>query len=202
MDSRFLIIAHVGDHSQHASWRQGEKPQFDLFINYAGKTAEKYKNDGTFYEHAQGDKWPALAALLENYWELISTYDAVWFPSDGLQITSTDINRLFHLFDGHQLALAEPSLDKTLHPASLMRFVSGIGAIAPLFSRDNLAQQKTNFALDHDNNQRALAWCEQTPNTKRNQIAIIDAVSTIDLSANADQNLQPAVELYGQYTFQ
>ncbi|MDZ7925239.1 MAG: hypothetical protein U5M23_14555 [Marinagarivorans sp.] len=221
MDSRFLIIARVGDHSQHAHWLQGERPKFDLFINYTGATPARFKDDGTFYEQSfyepslsgqslseqsqdsQDNKWPALAVLLASYWELISTYDAVWFPSDHLLTTSSDINRLFHLFDGHQLALAEPVIStEAKHTASLMRFVSGIGTIAPLFSRDNLAQQKANFAHKQNNSQRAMTWSEQTPNPKRNQIAIIDAVSTIDSSVDRNESLQPAIELYGQYIFQ
>lgn len=215
MDKRFIIIANVSDASQHASWLMGS-PLFDVFLNYVGDTEGLFKEDATFYEYTPSltpdycddnginpiKKFSSLGSLVEQYWELLATYDAFWFPDDTLISNTDDINRFFKLFDGHDLALAEPSLIDTQEaspnlemdksqttPQCLMRFVNYIDTLAPLMSRDCLMALHPSFSgqsshsiepsVDILSKSAAsplyLEWAQQLKDNK-NKLAVFDAI--------------------------
>ena len=183
MDKRFLIIARVGDNSLHPEWLKGITPQFDIFLSYFGDQAEKYKDQADFYEQQKGGKWPKIGEMVEQYWELISTYDAVWFPDDDLLTDAQTINRMFSLFSGHQLSLAQPAL--TLQsfytfPALLqkrnahLRYVNFIEVMAPIVSRDALLNIKHTFGQSPSGWGLDSLWPKLIDNAERNKIAILD----------------------------
>lgn len=186
MDKRFLIIARVGDRSLHASWLQGAEPNFDVFLSYFGDEPEKYKQQCAFYDQQKGGKWPIIGRLVNEYWELIRTYDAVWFPDDDLLADANTLNTLFSLFSGHQLALAQPAL--TLNsfytfPAllqkksCLLRYVNFVEVMAPLMSHDALSVLRETFVQSPSGWGLDSLWPQLINNPHKNRIAIIDATA-------------------------
>ncbi|WP_054113287.1 hypothetical protein [Marinagarivorans algicola] len=183
VNNRFLIIARVSDQSHHATWLESGHPHFDTFLSYSGDTPNTYQNACTFYDQQKGERWSVIATIVEQYWELISTYEAIWFADETLLTNATNINRLFALFSGHQLALAHPAFTFDSHhhnalflqhPRMLMRFTNGVDATAPIMSSTTLAQ--LHPTLTNHNNTRSLAqqWVAQLDNSGHNTIAIID----------------------------
>ena len=187
MDNRFLIIARVGDQSQHANWLTGEQAHFDLFLSYEGCEVDKYKEQCAFYDQQRGERWPVLSQLIEQYWELICTYEAIWFACDSLNTNATTINTLFSLFSGHQLTLAQPalSLESYYHnplflrqTKTLLRFVNNVETIAPIMTNHTLALLHPTFNDTGTHNMNT-QWPTLIANPKHNQIAIIDAAPVI-----------------------
>ncbi|HEY7772807.1 MAG TPA: hypothetical protein VIC26_06485 [Marinagarivorans sp.] len=183
MDKRFLIIARVGDESCHPSWLSQAHPEFDLFLNYYGDVPEKFKNQATFYEQQKGGKWAITGELVEQYWELIHTYDAVWFPDDTVLTNAQVINRMFALFQGHQLLLAQPALTLESYltqPAQLqqsayhLRYVNRIDLVAPLMSREALMTLTPTFSQTANGLGLDRCWPELINNRSHDKIAIID----------------------------
>lgn len=183
MDKRFLIIARVGDDSLHPNWLQDDQPNFDLFLSYFGDEADRYKEQATFYEQQKGGKWPKIGELIDQYWELINTYDAVWFPDESVLANAKTINRLFALFDGHQLSLAQPafSLDSFFSQAVLLRkkachlrYVNFVDVTAPIMSQAALKKTKATFSESPSGWGLNRLWSSLLPNKMRDKIAIID----------------------------
>ena len=188
MDKRFLVIARVGDKSLHPSWLQGETPQFDLFLSYFGDQPQKYADQANFYEQQKGGKWPKIGELVEQYWELIATYDAVWFPDDDLLASSNTINCMFRLFDGHNLALAQPALDLQSYytfpallqkPNTLLRFCNFVEVMAPIMNQATLATIKHTFQESPSGWGLDSLWPKLIDNSRYDKVAIIDATAIV-----------------------
>lgn len=58
----------------------------------------------------KGGKWPIISRLIDKNWEIISKYDAVWFPDDDLLVDTNSICKMFDLFSAFDLSLAQPAL--------------------------------------------------------------------------------------------
>ncbi len=188
MDKRFLIVARVGDKSLHGQWLLGAEPEFDLFLSYFGDTPERFRADATFYDAAKGGKWPKIGDLVETYWDLIQTYEAVWFPDDDLLADAASINRLFQLFTGLGLSLAQPALSDNSHytfagllqrPKSFLRYVNFVEVMAPIMSQSALQRLKHTFTQSPSGWGLDSLWPQLLGDSSNRQIAIVDAVSVI-----------------------
>lgn len=161
---RFLVLARAGENSLHPHWLRGAEQNFDLYISYYGNQPGKYAADADHWREMKSTKWPALHEHIRSERELIESYDAVWFPDDDLLIDAAGINRMFDLFMGFGLSLAQPALSHDSHfshpsvlqdPRSYLRLTNFVEVMAPLFSREALsvvhptfAQSKTGWGLD------------------------------------------------------
>jgi hypothetical protein len=152
---QFMIICRVGDNSLHKEWITNTHRNFDLFISYYGDTKDKYKNDADYYEEVKGPKWPILSAIVHEHAELISRYDAVWFPDDDISMSTESICRMFNLFAGLSLKLGQPALTLDSHvahkelivaEATIARHVNFIEVMAPIFSRATLKELQHTFS--------------------------------------------------------
>jgi hypothetical protein len=158
---QFLIICRVGDRSLHAHWLAGANRNFDVYLSYFGDEPNKYQNDCEFYDMTKGPKWPILAKIIADNPDLLSAYSAVWLPDDDLLIDTDSINRMFNLFAGLQLDLAQPALSVDSHVIykelivrnnSLVRYVNFVEVMAPIFS------QKCLQAIKHTFSQSVSGW--------------------------------------------
>ena len=182
----FLIVARVGDRSLHPHWLQDGAPMFDVFLSYFGDEPQKYRDQATYYEQAKGGKWPEIGRIVEQNWDLISQYKAVWFPDDDLLINASEINRLFSFMLAFDLALAQPalSMDSYFSHSSLLvqhnsalRLTNFIEVMAPVFSakalqtlRHTFKQSPSGWGLDN-------LWPHLLSADDR--IAVIDAVTVV-----------------------
>lgn len=136
-------------------------------------------SDGSTQAH-----WATLAVLVEQYWELISTYEVIGFANEAVHTNSSTLNTLFSLFAGHQLALAQPAMCPNSYfeqplflqrNKALMRFTDQTETLFPLMSRQILAQLHPTLGAYTTAHQLARAWAKQIDNPCGHKIAIIDA---------------------------
>ncbi|NDY92349.1 DUF707 domain-containing protein [Ideonella livida] len=184
MSQRNLIILRAGDGSLHPQWQVGATPDFDLFISYYGKQAGRHQADATYYEHRPGPKWSCIGELLASRPELLDRYDAFWFPDDDLAADAHTLNRMFALFHGFGLALAQPALtqdsfyswDLLLQdPRYVLRHTGFVEVMAPIFSRAALKACLPTFTESRSGWGLDFVWPQLAARGSQRAIAVIDA---------------------------
>ncbi len=163
---RNLVIVRAGDHSLHPRWLEdGARRSWDLLVSYFGDDPEKYRRDDVIRIDGKGPKWPALRALIEAEWDLVSRYDYIWLPDDDIACRGRDIDRLFRLAAEYRLCLSQPSLTLDSYfswlvtlrnPLLRLRFVNFVEIMVPCFRRDFLerslpamSNNLSGWGLDH-----------------------------------------------------
>lgn len=153
--NRYLVIARVGDRSLHRGWMGPGRRNFDLFLSYYGATPGQFDEDAQYYERRMGTKWGGLSELLEEHWSTVSRYDAVWMPDDDIEMTAPMVSRMFELFMGVGLNLAQPALTPDSYsywdvvrqrPGSVVRFTRFVEVMMPLFDQATLAFLRPGFS--------------------------------------------------------
>jgi len=179
-----LVILRAGDASLHRGWIAEPNRDFDLFISYYGKQADLHKDDAEYYEMRRGPKWSCIGDLLAEHASLIDQYDAFWFPDDDLAATTETLNRMFGLFHGFGLALAQPALtadsyyswDTLLQkPRYVLRHVAFVEVMAPLFERGALRACLQTFSESRSGWGLDWVWPQLVGKGRRDAIAILDA---------------------------
>lgn len=181
---RNLVILRAGDGSLHRGWIAEPNRDFDLFISYYGKQPGLHQAEADLYEHRPGPKWSCIAELLAANPQLIDQYDAFWFPDDDLAATTETLNRMFALFHGFGLALAQPALTRDSYyswdtllqrPEFVLRHVGFVEVMAPLFEKSALraclrtfSQSRSGWGLDW-------VWPTLAGRGRPDAIAILDA---------------------------
>ena len=62
---RNLVIATVGDDSQHSSWlAQRYDRSFDVALVYYGKQTDRYRGESEYYVERRGFKFPLISHFL------------------------------------------------------------------------------------------------------------------------------------------
>lgn len=185
---RYLVIARIGDNSLHPKWLENAEPNFDLFLSYFGDTDDKFRGDATYYEKVKGGKWPIVHQLISNNWSLISQYEAIWIPDDDILADANTINRMFSLFEGFDLALAQPALTMNSYfshssllcqPDSVLRYSNFVEVMVPIFSKSALEQLKQSMGQSPSGWGLDALWPHLIDNPKHNKIAVIDAAAVI-----------------------
>jgi hypothetical protein len=179
---RNLVILRAGDNSLHPEWIQGPR-HFDLFISYYGSTPDRHRSDADHYEMRKGPKWSCIADLLAERPELIDQYDSFWFPDDDLSASTDTLNRMFALFQGLDLDLAQPALTVNSYyswsillqqEGHIARYSEFVEVMAPLFTRETLLKCSPSFAESRSG--WGLDWVWPTVlATHEPKIAILDA---------------------------
>lgn len=213
-----LVIVRAGDTSLHRGWIAGPGRDFDLFISYYGSQTDLHRGDADYYEMRRGPKWSCLAELLAEHGELLDRYDAFWFPDDDLAATTDTLNRMFALFHGFALSLAQPALTRDSYytwkrllqqPGCILRNTSFVEVMAPLFDRIALKACLPTFSESRSGWGLDWIWPRLVGRGRPDAIAILDATPVRhtrplggDLYTNnpdmdPHQDLQTLVDRYG-----
>lgn len=213
-----LVVVRAGDTSLHHGWIAGPGRDFDLFISYYGSQQDLHRADADYYEMRRGPKWSCLAELLAEHGELLDRYDAFWFPDDDLAATTDTLNRMFALFHGFALSLAQPALTRDSYytwkdlleqPGCILRYTSFVEVMAPLFDRIALKTCLRTFAESRSGWGLDWVWPRLVGRGRPDTMAILDATPVRhtrplggDLYANnpdmdPHQDLQILVDRYG-----
>jgi hypothetical protein len=186
---RNLVVLRANEQSLHTSWTrdiQDLDRSWDLCISYYGE-AETFPPDD-FSEFAclqnRQRKFVALKALMHKG-SVLWSYDYIMFPDDDLQMRWSDLNIMFNICSEYELQLAQPSLDEDSvinyenskqKPDFLLRFVTMVEVMAPIFSNTALRSCIHTFDLNQSGYGIDYAWTKLVdgPLTK---IAVIDRVS-------------------------
>lgn len=175
-----LIVLCAGDSSLHNYWHK----DFDVLINYYGKTKNKYKNQSKYYFNLKGTKFNILGELIENK-NIFEQYDNFFIPDDDIYFTSQDINKFFNIFEKYKLQLAQPSIlgywsiKESLNVSGLLlRYTNWVEMMCPCFSKSALFKCKDSFLISKSCWGIEFMWNELL-NQPKNKIAIIDDISVI-----------------------
>lgn len=185
---RNLVILRAGDRSLHPQWIAGERRTFDLFVSYYGDQPDLHRDSCDHYERRKGPKWPCIADLLRERPELIDGYDAVWFPDDDLAVDTDTLNRMFALFHGLGLGLAQPALAPgSFHswacllqrPEHLLRHSTFVEVMAPIFTLPALRICLPSFAESRSGWGLDWVWPHLLADRRAFPIGILDATPVL-----------------------
>lgn len=181
-----LVICRVGDDSLHKNWLQStEYANFDVAVSYYGDHPGRFAEDGDFYEHSKGTKYPTLYRFILNNIARFLEYEAIWLPDDDLDTNTQSINKMFSVFHENKLWLAQPSLTADSYnclPITAkiegisFRHTNFVEVMAPLFSRQALLQCLFTFNESISGYGLDLIW-PKILGLPTDKIAIFDSVT-------------------------
>src|SRR6185436_6910282 len=118
---------------------------------------------------------------------LLLNYESCWFPDDDLSTDGPTINRMFDLFQAHDLWLAQPALAAGSHvshlitavvPGARVRFTNFVEIMCPIFSRHALNVLGPTFAGSISGWGLDFVW-PHLLGLPENRIAILDETSVL-----------------------
>lgn len=188
---RNLVVLRANEQSLHPTWLrdiQDHDRSWDLCISYYGKPETFPPEDFAEFaclQHRQR-KFTALKSLMHRG-SILWHYDYIMFPDDDLQMKWSDPNILFNICSEYELQLAQPSLDpdsvinyenSKQKTDFLLRFVTMVELMAPIFSNQALRSCIHTFDLNQSSYGIDYAWTKlvEGPLTK---IAVIDRVAVM-----------------------
>ncbi len=161
---RNLVFSSVGDHSRHRLWINGPNRNFDLFLFYFGTGGADFGTDAELFLARAGTKTDNFCHLYRNHPERLAGYENVFIVDDDIVMDPAALNRMFDLFDAHELWLAQPAYTADSHirwpvtrqdPSAVLRFTNFVEVGVMLFSRTVLdrvigamAQSRSGWGLD------------------------------------------------------
>ncbi len=186
---RNLVVLCANENSLHTGWERDileSDRSWDLCIAYYGKPETFPPEDFSEFSCLQYKqrKFIALKNLMHRG-SILWNYDYIMFPDDDLQMKWSDLNILFNICRTYQLQLAQPSLDpdgvinyqnSKQKPDFLIRFMTMVEVMAPIFSNQALRSCIHTFDLNQSGHGLDYAWTKLVdgPLTK---IAVIDRVA-------------------------
>lgn len=177
-----LVVASVGDWSNHSYWTGAGEKDFDLALLYYGDKENRYREEADYHLQVQGMlKFETIARAIHRLSEVIRRYDAVCMPDDDMVMGAQTLNRLFRIFHKYNLDLAHPAIaggifydwDMCRNPHTVLRYVDFVDRICPLFKIDVLLKALPTFTLNRSGWGIELLWGKIL---KGKRIAIIDDV--------------------------
>lgn len=183
--SKHLVVVCAGDTSLHTSYTTSQS-NFDVFVSYYGSDPDVLAaNEGNPMFLAQkGPKWPCIAKVFELHPEFLQQYQAIWLPDDDIDTTAHNVNRMFGLFVGMDLQLAQPALTSDSHycwrvllqrPEFLLRYSEYVEPMVPIFSQAALRNALPSFTVSKSGWGLDWAWPSMIRKGIKPVIAILDA---------------------------
>lgn len=183
--NKFLLVTRAGPESLHRQWVAPDGVRnFDLFVSAYDPAVEPMSGEGLYHELRAGRKVAGYGAFLRAHRALWEAYDYVALFDDDLLIDAAAISRLFALAAQHDLRIAQPALSRQSHftyaallqhPDFMLRYVTYIEMMCPLFRTDKLAAILPLFELGYESG-IDIIWSnlgEASPH----DMAVIDAVT-------------------------
>jgi hypothetical protein len=130
----------------------------------------------------KGPHWLSCHALFTSYMKLLGDYERIAIVYDDIDATSRIWNTLFHMGDWYGLDLVHPSVaghaaTEVTAPqeGSILRYMSVVDCLAPIFTRRTLERLLPTFAEDLPESERAFRWSKLLP-WPEYRSAIVDTV--------------------------
>lgn len=185
MPNRSLLISRVGPQSLHHHWlAPADERTFDVLLSAYDSTVEVPAGEGIFFEHRPGRKVAGYGALLHEHRDMLRRYDYIALFDDDLRIDAASINTMFAIARQYDLKIAQPALTPDSffsyaallrHPGFLLRYVTYIEMMCPLFRTDILERIAPLFDMGYESG-IDLIWCNLVAETPLD-FAVIDAVT-------------------------
>ncbi len=187
-NARTLLISRIGPRSLHSQWLgdPGAPRAFDVLLSAYDPAVVAPEGDGIMFEVRPGSKVAGYGALLREHRALLSRYDYVALFDDDLLIDSMGLTRLFGIVQAHGPKIAQPALTPESHftyaallrhPGFLLRYISYVEMMCPIFRADVLERLIPLFELGYESGidiiWSNLVW--ENPH----DLAVIDAVPVV-----------------------
>lgn len=165
-----LLITTIGDYNHSSSWDRWDKNYDIVLIDYRVTPTFKY---------------PGIYKYINDY-NLLSKYEYFWMPDEDVNLSVIDINRLFALMSTFNLALAQPSIERSLvsfpswecfvHKESpAIIYINFIEITCPCFSRIALTRCLDTFRKSQSGWGLDIVWPNLIGDNHRN-IAILNSI--------------------------
>jgi hypothetical protein len=217
---RNLVISPIGDGSVHASWLSDPQSRtYDLFLINYGNGEDLGRLEATYYARQQGFKWELMDYALKNHGEILGRYTNIWAPDCDIRATTSDVNRLFSLFERYHLQLAQPAIAKgevtykslVQRPGVILRYTPFVEVMCPVFTRQAFWKVSPTFLENRSGWGLDLIWPRFF---QPHEMAILDAVGVehtgalwrgesyqrlAQLGINPGQDLERAIARHGGF---
>lgn len=179
---KYLVIVRAGDDSLHPNWKTEVDVNFDIFVSYYGAHVGNFQDGADHYASVPGLKYPIIARHLEENPDLLSQYDAFWFPDDDIWTSQVNISRMFDIFHEYDLSLAQPAMTADsfqnrrrffVRQEAILRYTNFVEIMCPIFSRKALEELLHTFSVSPSGWGLDYVWTHLIGNPTR-KIAIID----------------------------
>lgn len=190
---RNIVFVGAGDNSLHEKFFSAESGtrDFDIFVFYYGNNdviADRYRQNCTYFARGKASTpRHAFYTIFSHKADIFDTYSQVWITDDDLDISESDLNKLFSIGDQFDLFIYQPSIGKyaswqALHKqhGNILRFVSFVDQQCPIFKTSILKKivftMSSDFSMAGWGIEYIWSWVLGKPT---NKIAIIDAITAI-----------------------
>lgn len=181
---RNVVFSSVGDNSRHRLWIEHPDRNFDLFLYYFGNGGANFSIDAELFLARAGTKTENFCHFYRSQPERLASYENVFVVDDDIVVDTTALNRMFDMFDVHDLWLAQPAYTDGSHirwpitrqdPSSILRFTNFVEVGVMLFRCAQLEKVIEAMALSRS------GWgldmvLSQLLGDPTDRIAILDAV--------------------------
>ena len=162
-----LVVLQAGSGAIARECFERDDREWDLLVNYYDATGFR-PGFGDYVFFQKGTKFTAVWLLWARYREILAHYEHVLFLDDDVEVTGTDLNRLFRKCRMHELDLAQMSLskDSSCNWVELFsqsgntspRKVSAVEIMMPVFSASAIRRVAPTFAQSVSGFGLDLAW--------------------------------------------
>jgi hypothetical protein len=180
----YLIITPAGEKSLFPNWIDNNS-NFDLILLVYEDNVELAKSFKQYTSHVylgKGEKWMLIKSFIQSNLDLIQNYKYIWFPDDDIEISPSDVNKLFEISKLHDLYLSQPAMvgyvsHEITKPVSdnLMRYTNFVEVLAPMFKLEVLLKLYDTFDLNYSSWGYDYLWPHLLGYPK-DKIAIIDDI--------------------------
>jgi len=155
---KYAVFLQCGAGSLHEKWLTQNSKDWDLLVNHYDHThLGNIPCDVEFKQSSNqpGTKSTGFHALLENWPQIIESYEYVLLLDDDIFMEEKDISRLFQIADENKLHLAQASLSSNSICAHTIfrnsgkpgiRYVTGVEIMMPVLSRHAIKMGRQLFA--------------------------------------------------------
>lgn len=167
-----LLITTIGEYNHLKSWIEGER-DFDIALvnyDYSMEINDALKSGCVYYDSFPVFKYPGIWQMMTDATAL-QKYDYYFMPDEDIDISGAQINELFSKMAEYDLALTQPSIEKSntsfpsweqfIHREGIdMIYSNFVEVMCPLFSRSAMKACLNTFPKSHSGWGLDLAWAK------------------------------------------
>ena len=179
------VFVSAGKTSLHRQLLKGDA-NFDLHLLIYDDSYSLFCHDTKFISVQSGYKMDMTYRYLQSHPEFLENYEYFFLMDDDIEMSSEDVNRMFHMMREYDLKIAQPSLVMSYytykhtahHPLCILRYTNFVEMMVPCFSKEALVKVLPTF-------EKKVRWggieCHWPVLVEASQedMAVIDAVCAV-----------------------
>jgi len=168
-----LLITTIGEYNCLNSWTNSEKRDFDIALvnyDYSMEVNDALKVGCVYFDEFPVFKYPGIWQMMTDA-TVLQKYDYYFMPDEDIDISGQQISELFAKMKEYDLALAQPSIEKSfvsfpsweyfIHREGVdMIYSNFVEVMCPLFSREAIKACLNTFNKSNSGWGLDLAWAK------------------------------------------